>query len=155
MYRIVDIAASHGFPAMSSLLDGHMIMMMMLLMMMIFRFGALLVLSIVLISPIDDTIQGEGFNTLFSITMRVLIHHYRMTTGVVAVLAVLIFVAGFAMGLGAGRYIYTYIHTYIHIYIHTYTHIHTYIQTCMLGQLPYLILFCCDAMLCYAWCEGL
>jgi hypothetical protein len=30
-----------------------------------------------------------------------------MTAGIVAVLAVLLFVAGFAMGLGAGRYIQT------------------------------------------------
>ena len=43
------------------------------------RLGALLVLSIVLISPVAATIQG-----------------------IIAVLAVLIFVFGFALGLGAG-----------------------------------------------------
>ncbi len=43
------------------------------------RLGALLVLSIVLVSPVDAGVQG-----------------------VIAVLAVLVFVFGFALGLGAG-----------------------------------------------------
>lgn len=47
---------------------------------MILRLGSLLVLSIVLLSPIDETTQG-----------------------IIAVLAVLAFVCGFALGMGAGE----------------------------------------------------
>jgi len=75
---------------------------------MLYRLVALLVLSVVLISPIDDTIQGWGFITSPQHTFEGLsdiLPLPAMTPGIVAVLAVLLFVAGFAMGLGAGTYL--------------------------------------------------
>ncbi len=52
-------------PMSFSLPDGHM--------MMLIRLVALLVLSIVLICPIDDTIQGAGFTHFYRISLRNLV----------------------------------------------------------------------------------
>jgi hypothetical protein len=65
LQSIVSILYRYEHPMSSSLPDGHM--------MMLFRLVALLVLSIVLICPIDDTIQGEGFTHFYCISLSNLV----------------------------------------------------------------------------------